>query len=520
VDLRWTLSSGTVSGYNVYRKLSTDASYTLLTQLAASPVFPVRDTSASGSSTYSYGVTAFNQGGSSAMATALVNTPACVTSNGGLRWAEGMGGAGADQGNAVAVRASNGNVVVAGNFMGSASFGGVTLTSAGFTDFFVAEYTPTGSLVWAKRYGGANGDERVSAVALDPSGNIAVVGSFWGTADFGGGSLVSDSNSDDIFLVKLSATGTHLWSQRFGSYRSDGGIGVTADSNGDVILTGAFAGTVDFGGGPLTSTALGNTDTIVAKYASATGTFLWAHNFPSGGDDAGASVAVDGTNNVLVTGYFVATINYGGGTLTSAGQQDIGVVKLSPAGAHLWSARFGGTGSDNGTAIAADSSGDVLVTGTFENTMKVGSTTLTGTDIVGQTSVFLTKLAGSSGSPLWARGSTGGQGDNVIARSLDIDNAKNVVVTGDFLQSTNLGGGILTSAGMQDVFVAKYTTSGSPLWSERFGGVEDEYGRGIAVYPSNGNITLIGRFRDSTNILGTPLTGAGSTDTLLVGLAP
>src|SRR5207244_9212973 len=79
VDLRWTLSSGTVSGYNVYRKLSTDASYTLLTQLAASPVFPVRDTSASGSSTYSYGVTAFNQGGSSAMATALVYTPARAT---------------------------------------------------------------------------------------------------------------------------------------------------------------------------------------------------------------------------------------------------------------------------------------------------------------------------------------------------------------------------------------------------------------------------------------------------------
>src|SRR5437867_2506212 len=72
VDLRWTLSSGTVSGYKVYRKRTTDASYTTLTQLGATLAFPVRDTTASGSSTYSYGLTAFNQGGSSAMATALV----------------------------------------------------------------------------------------------------------------------------------------------------------------------------------------------------------------------------------------------------------------------------------------------------------------------------------------------------------------------------------------------------------------------------------------------------------------
>ena len=89
VDLRWTLSSGTVSGYNVYRKLTTDASYTMLTQLGATPAFPVRDTTASGSSAYSYGVAAFNQGGSSPMATALVNTPTCPSAG---AWIKQLGG--------------------------------------------------------------------------------------------------------------------------------------------------------------------------------------------------------------------------------------------------------------------------------------------------------------------------------------------------------------------------------------------------------------------------------------------
>ena len=70
VSLRWTLSSGTVSGYNVYRKLSTDASYTMLTQVGATPALPVLDATASESRLYSYGVTAVNQAGSSPMATA------------------------------------------------------------------------------------------------------------------------------------------------------------------------------------------------------------------------------------------------------------------------------------------------------------------------------------------------------------------------------------------------------------------------------------------------------------------
>src|SRR5207245_2479950 len=130
VDLRWTLSSGTVSGYNVYRKLSTDASYTMLTQLGTTPALPVRDTTASGSSTYSYGIAAFNQGGTSLMATALVNTPACpVVGTGELRWAKRWGGPGADVGQAISTDGS-GNVLVGGSFTATVDCGGGALSSA------------------------------------------------------------------------------------------------------------------------------------------------------------------------------------------------------------------------------------------------------------------------------------------------------------------------------------------------------------------------------------------------------
>ena len=75
IDLRWTLSSGTVSGYNVYRKASTATTFTLAKQVGAAPVFPVADTAVGASTTYTYGVTAWNSAGTSTMPTVLTNTP-------------------------------------------------------------------------------------------------------------------------------------------------------------------------------------------------------------------------------------------------------------------------------------------------------------------------------------------------------------------------------------------------------------------------------------------------------------
>ena len=71
------------------------------------------------------------------------------------------------------------------------------LTSGGSGDVFVAEYTPLGALVWAKRFGGPI-DDNGRGIAVDGAGNVVVTGSFYGTADFGTHTLTSNAGSSVV----------------------------------------------------------------------------------------------------------------------------------------------------------------------------------------------------------------------------------------------------------------------------------------------------------------------------------
>ena len=119
----------------------------------------------------------------------------------------------------------------------------------------------------------------------------------------------------------------------------DIGNGVAVDGSGNVLVTGIFSGTVNFGGGNLVSA--GDFDIFVAKY-NASGVHQWSRRFGSAErSTSGTDVAVDGSGNVFVTGYFSGTVDFGGGNLVSAGRSDIFLAKYNANGVHQWSKRFG-----------------------------------------------------------------------------------------------------------------------------------------------------------------------------------
>lgn len=304
------------------------------------------------------------------------------------QWSRQFGDTGNDVAYGVTADVS-GNVVVTGSFVGSVDFGGGRLTSnLNSNDIFVARYSATGAHSWSRAFG-SSGDDHGNAVATDGIGSVVVTGYFNNSIDFGGGPLTSAGNKE-IFLLELNSSGQQVWSKRFGGASIDVANAVAIDSGGNIIITGFFYGTVDFGGGPLTSSSAAKV--FLAKYNSL-GNHSWSKVFSGTlvADNAIAQgLALDGNANILLTGYFQGSANFGGQTFTSAGSYDVFAARYSAAGTHSWSQRFGGPGLDQGKAIVADSSNNMIFSGYFNSSVSFGGPTLTnlyGSDF------YVTKLA-------------------------------------------------------------------------------------------------------------------------------
>jgi hypothetical protein len=171
----------------------------------------------------------------------------------------------------------------------------------------------SGAHQWSRSFGDAAGGSGGNAVAVDGSGSIAITGRFGGVVDFGGGPITGVAG--DVFVAKYGAGGAHQWSRGLGGTGSDDGFGIAMDGPGNVVVTGYFNGTVDFGDGPRTSA--GENDIFVAKYSAVGGIHEWSQRFGNTDYDTGYDVAVDGSGNVLVTGDFRLAVDFGGGPLVS-----------------------------------------------------------------------------------------------------------------------------------------------------------------------------------------------------------
>jgi len=173
---------------------------------------------------------------------------------------------------ALALLLAGSNILVAGQFTGSADFdpsaGTAKLSSAGSTDAFVAKFNSGGNYTWARRIGGSKAD-RATVVTADSSGNIYATGQFAGTADFdpGSGAANLSTSISDVFALKLTAGGNYAWARApvGGNGNNVGeGIGISGSS---LYIAGAFGGTLDFDPGPGTTsrTAGGTSDIFVWK---------------------------------------------------------------------------------------------------------------------------------------------------------------------------------------------------------------------------------------------------------------
>jgi hypothetical protein len=430
-------------------------------------------------------------------------SPACT---GAFAWAKRFGNK--NQTGTAAVDKS-GNVALVGAFDETTDLGGGLLTSAGGTDVYLAKLTSAGAPIFSKRFGNLS-SQQGNAVAFDLDGNIYLAGSFQGTIDFGGGALTS-AGSDDVFLAKLDPKGKQIWAKRLGGTSSDAALFIGADKLGNVYAAGTFAGSVDFGGGLLTST--GGNDVFVLGLDPA-GNHLWSKRAGDVGSDSVGSMAVDADGSVYLTGRFAYTIDFGGGALTSAGGDDLFAVKLDQFGDPQWSVGAGDLSGQAGTAVGVSVLGDVFLGGDFQGSIDLGQGTLVS---AGASDVFLARLD-SSGGPVWAQ-RFGDAADQHLT-SLAVDASGNVVVTGQFQGTIDLGDGPHVSAGGNDVFIAKLDASGAPLWSKSFGDSSfAQGGKSISADPSGG-VIVAGTFGGAIDFGGGSLVCKGTSNAFVTRLQP
>ncbi len=224
----------------------------------------------------------------------------------------------------------------------------------------------------------------------------------------------------------------------------------------------------------------------------------WAKRFGGAMNDSGSAVAVDGSGNILMAGYFKGTADFGGSLFTSAGGADMFLAKYSNAGVHQWSLRFGTTGDETVKAIALDASGNIFVAGYFTGSGNFGGSTFTG---AGQYNAFVAKYS-ASGQHLWSKsfGSTSSTTYIDLFNALAVDSLGNVVVTGTFQGDASFGGPALRSqwGTAVNTVLAKYSNDGTHLWSKTFTSGNENYANSIAI-DRNDNILLVGSFFTSVN---------------------
>lgn len=447
-------------------------------------------------------------------------------------FALGAGSAGADAGNRVATDAM-GNVYVTGLFQGTADFDpgpGVCCPDyVGGQDVFVAKYTPTGALVWARSIGGT-GDDVSFGVAIAADGSVYTTGRFVGTVDFdpGPGTFnLSGTGEMDAFVWKLDSDGNFVWARRLGGTGAVEGDGVAVAPDGSVYAAGLFIREADFDPGPGTFvlTSQGGWNGFICKL-DAQGNLVWARGLLGYSAYANDMALHPNGSAVYVTGQFMNTVDFDPGPgevlLTSSGLWDIYVLKLDASGNLLWVRQMIGPQSEAGHGIAVGSDGSSYTTGYFVGTVDFdpGDDTYNLTS-AGGTDIFVVKLD-TEGVFSWAGAINSLGAYDEWGSDIALGSDGNVYFTGAFSETADFDPGpgtfLLTSAGAHDIFISRLDSEGDFVWACSMGGTGDDAGTGIAVVPDGGVYTT-GPFRETADFdpgPGTfPLTSVGSSDVFL-----
>lgn len=311
---------------------------------------------------------------------------------------------------------------------------------------------------------------------------------------------VSSAGATDVAWVRLTEGGTPVSAVRLGGTNPQRAHGLASDGSGFGLLAGDFSGSI--GAGAKQANSNGGLDGYVAKLDSS-GAALWIRNLGGEGSDTCAAVTVDSSGNVIVAGSFTGSLDAG---TTSAGGEDAFVAKLLQNGTVSWIVPFGDAKSQRARAVAVDALGDIFVLADFDGVVELDGTQLTS---AGETDIALLKLDGT-GALLWAK-SFGTAGADAAGR-LVLDGGE-VVFTGSLADDLDLGTGVVAG----QAFVARLDEDGNTLQSRGLSS-EQPFSLDAVAVDGQGNTVLAGAFSGALDVGPEVLQSAGGEDAFVVKL--
>lgn len=371
------------------------------------------------------------------------------------------------------------------------------------------------SFQWADQMLENNYDQSSRAICVDALGNVYTTGSFNGGVDFDPGpgvNVISPSGSPDVFISKLDATGNFVWVKRIGGEGGADAYSISLDNTGNILITGSFAGTIDFdpGLGSFSVTSSGTqtqptADAFILKL-DVNGNFNWVKSFGGKYREFCLSHKTDVLRNVYAMGTFQDTVDFDPGPSQynlitkgiAIGYSNPFILKLDSLGNFIWAKQFEGGSSP--ISFYLDDSCHTYISGSFEETIDLdtgpGSYTLAPTTTY-YADAYIAKLD-STGNFLWGKQlkST----NYTFPNSIAIDSNGDVLTCGMFWGTTDFDPSpatyTLTSPfNAYNMFISKLDALGNFMWVKQLGsGLPYNSHANIIKLDAGGRIYMSGAF--------------------------
>ena len=370
-----------------------------------------------------------------------------------------------------AAASAGGELAVVGIYNGSLDFGSGALATMYPAPTFAAHFTASGEVLWARRLAHSFVVTAPSAAVIDASGLLVVAGGFSGQVVIGERELLS-SGSESAYLVKLDRGGQIVYVRVFdgaGGYSRIHSLG--RDLDGGVIVAGTFDGNLRLDSSTVLS-SVGHPDIFLARLDHQ-GRHLWSKRFGQQRCEVG-DLAVGPLGDVVLSGRFVGNLDLGGellGSFPPTSDYELFVARFGADGSHRFSRFFGSTDNDLSPRVAIDGAGRVALSAMFSGRLDFGGGVLEKKPSEVDTfgDLYLASLS-SQGEHLWSQVIGGVYAEQIRELSFGADSTLNLV--GDFSGSIRFSESTaLIAAGQHDIFVAQLSANGEHLASAAYGEV-------------------------------------------------